>query len=44
MLLPHRLVDLIVQISNHEITQTRILDLADFARDLLQHLAAPFFT
>ena len=43
MLLPHQFVDLVVDVPDLEIAQGDFLDLAHFARDLLQDLAAPFF-
>jgi len=42
VLLPHGLIDLIVQVTDHEVAETGVLDLADFARDLLEDLATPF--
>ncbi len=44
MLLPHRLVDFIVQIPNLEIAQARFLDLADFSGNLFEDLTAPLLT
>jgi hypothetical protein len=43
MLLPHQLINLIIQISDREVAQTRVLDLADFARDIVQYLANAIF-
>ena len=42
MLLPHRLIDLIVQVPDLKITQALLLYLADFPRDFFEDLTAPF--
>lgn len=43
MLLAHQLVDLVVEVPDLEVAQAGLLDLGHLARDLLEHLAAPFF-
>lgn len=43
MFLSHKFVDLIVEIANLVIRERFVLDLCDFARDLLEDLATPFF-
>lgn len=43
MLLAHQLVDLVVEVADLEVAEGRFLDLADFARDFFEDLAAPFF-
>lgn len=42
VLLAHELVDLVVEVADLEVAQAGLLDLGHLARDLLQHLAAPF--
>ena len=42
MLLAHELVDLVVEVADLEIAEAEVLDLGHLARDLLEHLAAPF--
>ncbi len=41
MLLAHQLVDLVVQVADHEVAEARVLDLRHLARHLLEHLAPP---
>lgn len=43
MLLAHQLIDLVIQVADLEIAERALLDLADFAGDFFEDLAAPFF-